>query len=136
MNRVQLLKIIFILAVPLTLVSCLSGASSSGEPAPAPTQSVIIPEATQSAAPQPPAIPEKRRLTLEYPPKMRAGVEGDIVRLTLEVDDLGNITPTADVDGNVITGETIEIPNLYETHDVIAEARLDLAGMQVQPSNS
>jgi hypothetical protein len=31
---------------------------------------------------------------------MRAG-DSDIVRLTLEVDDLGNITPTAEIEGNV-----------------------------------
>jgi hypothetical protein len=78
------------------------------------------------------AIPERRRLTLEYPPRIRAG-DSDVIRLTLEVDPSGNITPTAVVEGNVITGETIEIPNLYETHDVIAEARFDVAGMQVSP---
>ena len=83
-----------------------------------------------------PAIPETRRLTLEFPSKMRAGVEGDIIRLTLEVDDLGNITPTAQIEGNVVVGETIEIPDLYETHNVTAEARLDLAGMQVQPADA
>ncbi len=133
MHKVISSSIVFILI--LTLVGCLSQPAPSEHPAPAPTQSVIIPEATE-LAPQPPVIPETRRLTLEYPPRMRAGVEGDLVRLTLEVDDLGNLTPTAVMDGNVITGETIEIPNLYETHDVIAEARLDLAGMQVQPANS
>ena len=67
---------------------------------------------------------------------MRAGVEGDVIRLTLEVDDLGNITPTAQFEGNVITGETIEIPDLYETHNVTAEAKLDLAGMEVRPSEA
>ena len=50
------------------------------------------------------------------------------------MDDLGNITPTAEVGGNVVTGETVEIPNLYETHNVIAEARIDIAGIQVAPS--
>ena len=79
-----------------------------------------------------PAIPERRRLTLEFPPQIRAG-DSDIVRLTLEVDDLGNITPTAETGGNVVTGEVIETPNLYETHNVIAEARFDIAGMQVSP---
>jgi len=67
---------------------------------------------------------------------MRAGVEGDIIRLTLEVDNLGNVTPTAKVEGNILTGETIQIPNLYDTHNVTAEARLDLAGMIVQPSDT
>ncbi len=67
---------------------------------------------------------------------MRAGVEGDVIRLTLEVDDLGNITPTAQIEGNTVVGETIEVPDLYETHNVTAEARLDLAGMLVQPPDA
>ena len=49
------------------------------------------------------------------------------------MNDLGNLTPTAEFDGNVVTGEVIEIPNLYESHQVIAEARFDIAGLQVSP---
>ena len=90
-------------------------------------------QASATPAPQP-AIPEQRRLTLEFPPKIRAG-DSDVIRLTLEVDMLGNLTPTAETQGNVITGTTIEIPNLYETHNVIAEARLDMAGVEVKPSD-
>ena len=80
-----------------------------------------------------PAIPERRRLTLEFPPQIRAG-DSDLVRLTLEVDDLGNLTPTAEIGGNVIEGQVVEVPNLYESHHVIAEARFDLAGMEVRPT--
>jgi hypothetical protein len=58
-----------------------------------------------------PAIPESRRLTLEYPPTIRLG-DTDTIRLTLEVDTLGNVIPTAILEGNTITGETIQIPNL------------------------
>lgn len=87
----------------------------------------VIPVST----PQP-ALPERRRLTIEFPPQMRAG-DSDVVRLTLEVDDLGDITPTAEMDGNVVTGKVIEIQNLYETHHVIAEARFDMAGMEISP---
>jgi hypothetical protein len=54
----------------------------------------------------------------------------------LEVDDLGNITPTAKIEGNVVVGETIQIPDLYETHNVTAEAQLDLAGFTVQPPDA
>ena len=64
---------------------------------------------------------------------MRAG-DSDLVRLTLEVDDLGNVTPTAQIGGNVITGKVVEIPNLYESHHVIAETRFDIAGMEVRPA--
>ncbi|MCQ3937825.1 MAG: hypothetical protein DPW18_12360 [Chloroflexi bacterium] len=87
----------------------------------------------QTAIPAQPAILETRRLTLEYPARMKAAAESDIVRLTLEVDDLGNVTPTAQFAGNVVEGEVIKIPNLYETHNVMAEARFDIAGMEVQP---
>jgi hypothetical protein len=58
-----------------------------------------------------------------------------VVRLTLEVDDLGAITPTAEIGGNVVTGKVIEIQNLYETHHVIAETRFDVAGMEISPAD-
>ena len=86
--------------------------------------------------PAQPGIPETRRLTLEFPPTIKAGEKGDVIRLTLEVDDLGNITPTAEIGGHVVEGEVVEIPNLYETHNVVAEARFDIAGIEVQPSGA
>jgi hypothetical protein len=97
------------------------------EPTQPPSLTAVVPDVTLQ-----PAIPERRRLTLEFPPQIRAG-DSDLVRLTLEVDDLGNLTPTAQIGDNVVTGEIVEIPNLYETHQVIAEARFDLAGMEVRP---
>lgn len=104
------------------------------EPAQKPTATLDLPSLPLAPTALP-RLPETRRLTFEFPPKIRAG-DSDVVRLTLEVDDLGNITPTAELeDGNVITGEIVEIPNLYETHTVIAEARLDMAGMQVIPGD-
>jgi hypothetical protein len=99
---------------------------------------VLRPTATAAGPSQPipvappPAIPESRRLTLEYPPSIRTG-DSDVIRLTLEVDPLGNLTPTAEVQGNTVIGTTVQVPNLYDTHNVTAEARLDLAGMEVRP---
>ncbi len=123
--------------VVLLLIFVLAGCASMGSEHAAP---VAVPTEQPTESPSqpsaPPAILETRRLTLEFPPKMRAGVEGDIIRLTLEVDDLGNITPTAQAQGNIVVGETIEIPDLYETHNVTAEARLDLAGMQIHPADA
>ncbi len=87
-----------------------------------------------SLLPAPPAaIPEWRRLTLEYPRAIRAG-DSNVIRLTLEVDTLGGAIPTAEVKGNIVSGGDVKIPNLYETHNVIAEADLDLAGVDFQPS--
>ncbi|MGE5775648.1 MAG: hypothetical protein ACM33V_05475, partial [Chloroflexota bacterium] len=93
----------------------------SEEPAEA-TQPADVPPTEAPGEAQPtapaltvqPAMPERRRLTLEFPPRIRTG-DSDLVRLTLEVDDLGNITPTAEVGGDVVTGDIIEIPNVYET---------------------
>lgn len=132
------------MGLTLAILACgvYAGAPPAEAPASEPTQALPLPSPTSEALipvtgggeePTPlPSIPERRRLTLEFPAKIRAG-DSDIVRLTLEVDDLGNITPTAQFEGNVVTGEVIEIPNLYETHHVIAEARFDIAGLQVSP---
>ena len=110
---------------------------ASPPPAMIPTQTpaILIPVTGEGGEGPQPAIPESRRLTLEFPPVMRTG-DSARIRLQLEVDDRGNIVPTAVVEGNVVTGEIVEIPNLYETHHAIAEARLDLAGMEVQPSGT
>ena len=115
-------------AVPPAL-SNEPGAVQATEPLPAELPTSISPESTTL-----PALPERRRLTMEFPPRMRAG-DSDLVRLTLEVDELGNVTPTAEIGGNVITGQVVEIPNLYDSHNVIAEARFDIAGMEVRPSD-
>jgi hypothetical protein len=113
----------------------LPGAAAPTEVFPAdvePTQSISLTSSVPQVTAQP-AIPERRRLTVEFPPQIRAG-DADLVRLTLEVDELGNLTPTAEIGGHEIGGEVVEIPNLYETHRVIAEARFDIAGMEVRPA--
>ena len=97
-----------------------------------PTATQSLPAATPESTAVP-SIPEQRRLTLEFPSSIRAG-DSDRVRLTLEVDEMCNITPTAVVDGNIVTGETVSIPNLYETHNIVAQARLDMAGVEVLPA--
>jgi len=96
----------------------------------------LVPAATTlpTVAPQP-SIQETRRLVLEWPPVIRAG-DADTVRLTLEMDENGNLTPTAEIEGHVTSGQTVTIPNLYATHNVVAEVRLDMAGMQVVPSET
>ncbi len=147
MKRTSLFFVILLsLALFFALPACCAGmppAESSetvgtepaGEPA---AESAAKPTATLGLAPEPvqptqiPRITEQRRLTLEFPPTIKAG-DSDNVRLTLEVDALGNLTPTAVVDGNTVTGETVEIPNLYDSHFVIAEARFDMAGIEIVP---
>jgi len=127
----------------LAIMACAGGTGSAPvptgggqEPVVAlPTQQLALtktPSVVETVPTVLPAIPERRRLTVEYPLKIRAG-DSDVIILTLEVDDQGNITPTAQFEGNVVTGEVIEIPDLYESHNVIAEAKFDVAGLQISP---
>lgn len=91
-------------------------------------------QATPTPLPEthPPAVPEERLLTLEWPTEIKVG-DAEIVRLTLEIDSEGDLTPTPYLENSELRSEPIEIPNLYETHLVNAEARLDLAGVQYVP---
>jgi len=103
----------------------------------APVESQVLPTfavlPTQAPPPTPlPLIPEQRLLVVEWPPVIRTG-DTDVILLKLAVDQEGNITPTAQFGEHEVQGETVYIPNLYDTHNVVAEARLDLAGMQVVP---
>jgi len=122
-----------VFALLLTLQLACGAGSSAPLPAAVATR-VAVPTQAQVVE-IPPAVPEMRMLTLEYPPSIRAG-DSDRVRLTLEVDDQGNLTPTVSVEGNITQGQVVVIPNVYETHNVLAEARLDLAGVDVRPSET
>lgn len=78
------------------------------------------------------ALPERRLLSLEWPQRIRVG-DTDTIRLTLEMDESGQITSTAEISGNEVTMKPVIVENLYETHTIQVEARLNLAGMNVQP---
>ena len=142
-SRTLILSILSGLTILLGCLAVYYLSSSPGLLAPTPADETAgaeetaslpsnLPTAIVSGATPRPALPERRRLTLEFPPRIRAG-DSDVVRLTLEVDDLGDLALTARVGGNVVTGEIVEFPNLYESHHVIAEARFDLAGVEVRP---
>jgi hypothetical protein len=136
MRRGPLAKAFLVLAFLLVLSACAPPQSSSPpESAPEPTLAEATPPvAIPTAMPTPiPAIPEARRLTVEWPPDIKVG-DSDIIRMTLDVDTGGNMTVTAQVEGNETRSETVSIPNLYETHNVMVEARMDLAGVQVSPA--
>lgn len=135
MRRARLLKQTFVCGLAVLVAACAAGQSPT-DPSPLPTS---LAEPTFEAMPtplqtEPPAIPERRMLVLEWPAKMRQG-DSDVVRLTLEMDEQGNLVPTALVEGHSTTGEVVEVPNLYDTHTVLAEARLDMAGMAVAPDD-
>ena len=145
----RLIILAFVLVMVLAILACngavettpelpqdtpINGNLNTAFPMTQPVFSLIEPSPTVQAST--PAIQEDRRLVLDYPPRMKANVESDIVTLTLDVDEFGRITPTARVEGNVVRGESIQIPDLYDTHKVVAEARLEMAGMQVSPAGA
>ncbi len=116
-------------AAPLPAV----GTESALNPLASPTLFVATPAATAEAVSAPPAILEARSLILEWPSRIRLG-DSDVVHLTLDVGSNGSLTPTAEIAGHVTSGQTVFIPDVYATHNVIAEARLELAGVQMDPS--
>jgi hypothetical protein len=125
-------QIVFLclLVLATSVLACVGTSAPPPSGADQPT-SPLVPTLAASAI-QPPAIPEERWITVEWPPDIKVG-DSDVIRLTLDVNKQGYLTPTALVQGHETTGEAVTIPNLYETHYVFAEARLDLAGVEVQP---
>jgi hypothetical protein len=120
-----------------TTLSCSYGGETTSAVEPLPTFAATVEGAlpTVVVTPVSPGIPERRLLVLEWPDKIRQG-DSDIIRLTLQMDERGQLTATAEIEGNEITSTPIEIPNLYETHTVQAQARLDLGGVAISPSDT
>ena len=86
------------------------------------------PEQPPTLAPRP---PESRAVELDYPLTLRVG-DSDVIRLALVVAPDGSyLTPTAESEGHTTTGEPVEIPNLYDTHTLVAVARLDSVGLNI-----
>lgn len=81
----------------------------------------------------PPTIKETRRLILEWPATMRKG-DADLIRITLEIDEDGDITPTVEIEGHESKGEKITIPDLYDSHIVKVKPQLNLSGISFTPS--
>ena len=120
----------------LVLVALLAiGCVGAGKPAALLATSAPSAPVTQPSTPNYALLQEKRLLSFEWPDLIRVG-DADIVRLTLETDTHGQITPSAEVSGRQFLGRGISIPNLYDTDNIIAEARLDMAGLQVSPDGA
>ena len=111
---------------------------SAGKPsqAPAAVGEVEPTQPAPTAAPaQQAAILEARRIFLAWPPRIRVG-ESDWVRLVLDMDEEGRLTPTVLSPGQEQSSQAVNIQNVYDTHDVTVEARLDLAGVEYQPADA
>jgi hypothetical protein len=97
-----------------------------------PVEETAAPDEEQEPDTPVQTIPEERLLTFEWPEKIRAG-DSDILQLALVPDDDGSVTPTVLFEGHDLLSERVALENLYDSHLVRAEARLDLAGAEIEP---
>jgi hypothetical protein len=104
-----------------------TGAGTTPVATPRPTSVLLLP--TQFS---PATLQERRLAVLEWPSSIHVG-DSDVLTLTLLVDQAGRLTPTAQIGSHKVTGAAIFIPDLYDTYNLVAAARLDLAGVQVSP---
>ncbi len=91
-----------------------------------PVQSAILSASTNAV------LKEPRRISIDWPEKIRLG-DDETISLLLEVDEIGRITPAAGRTGQQVAETSIEAADLFDTHNLIAEARLDMAGVNVLP---
>lgn len=92
-----------------------------------------VPTPAPNPTPQP-ALLERRKLILEWPAAIREK-DSQLIVLTIAMDENGTITPTVRLPGAGDGGTPVEIPNIYDTHTLLAVARLDLAGMEAYREN-
>jgi len=78
-----------------------------------------FPAADEAYAAPRPAIPGGRILTLQFPENMRVG-EAAVVRLILSEEQPA----------------VLQFPNIFQSHNVLAEARLELPGLKILPANN
>jgi hypothetical protein len=89
-------------------------------------------EGIASASGVPAGVTEARSVVLEYPKEMREG-DSDVVLLTLAAAENG-LTATAQFADHTTSETTVQIPNVYDTHSVQAEAQIDLPGANANPA--
>jgi hypothetical protein len=158
----RLTGLIGVLLMAFFVISCaaagppIEGTEMPGAPAPAGTEVKTLefviptaritpgvinvspsgtPEGLATAIPEQAFLHEQRLMSIEWPSSIRVG-DSDIIRLTLEADKQGQITPSVEVSGHQLLGKEISIPNLYDIDNIIAEARLDMAGLNISPDGA
>lgn len=76
---------------------------------------------------------QSRMLALDLPMKIRVG-DTENIQMRLEVDEQGNIVPTDDPGSELADGD--QLIDIFTKYNIIAEARLELAGMKITPAET
>jgi hypothetical protein len=117
--------LILALILVLSVISC----TAPVEQLPTPSLPALpLEEPPPDSTPQP-ALLEHRYLQLEWPQRIREN-DSDLIVLSIKMDDQGNLTPVVEASGLSTQGTPVDIPNIYDTHNIVAVARLDMAGLQ------
>ena len=143
MTRQRLWLTWLAIAVAVAIAACGAPALTANSP---PAATAPLPAATapllSTPAPSPlpntggggfapqPAIVEERFIEIEWPSAIRLG-DSDFIRLSLVPGPEGSLKPTAEAEGHETEGEPIAIPNLYDTHNVLAVAELSGVGFEI-----
>jgi hypothetical protein len=56
--------------------------------------------------------------------------DSDLIMLSIRMDEDGRVVPTLATAETTDDGTPVDIPDLYETHNMVAVARLEMAGME------
>lgn len=118
----------FVLVV--LLLAFFTGCASRIEQAPPEGSQVNnqIPELQAGETPQPQLL-ERRLLVLEWPQTLREK-DSDLIMLSITMDEAALATATLTIPEPSDEGTPVEFPDLYETHNVFAVARLDMVGLE------
>lgn len=116
----------------VSLAACLAGCSPLIVHLPTPT-SGSIGNSGASGLPTPGATPEPRllehrQIELEWPETIREK-DSDLITLTIAMDEQVQATATL-LAPQQSGGTPVDIPNIYDTHNIVAVARLDMAGIE------
>jgi hypothetical protein len=90
-----------------------------------------IPDSKQNFLPEI-SLLESRVLTLDYPQSIRVG-ESDKIQLVFDVDRLGLLPTVISTGSQQPKSETNELQDLFDEYNVMAEARLEMPGMDIRP---
>lgn len=118
------------LLVMILLAGCAPRIIQLPAPSETPLDQALAVAVTDGAAAQP-MLAEDRKLIIEWPEHLRAG-DSDLILLSVAVDENGQFTTSTQSSDIAEVGIPVDIPNLYETHNVMAAARLEMAGLEVE----
>lgn len=124
--RLKGARLLLLIILAFMLAGCLPTVKPLPTPSAGKPTAALPPLTTQQ-----PALLEQRLMILEWPETLREKDSG-LIMLTIAMNETAQPTVTVETSGVNIP---IDIPNIYDTHNIVAVARLDLAGMEAYREN-